>query len=131
MILIPHFGILGAAQATLISNVFYTFTITYYAFKELSFRIDYSRIILYIAIAGVMFLLVKDIDGGSPFRNLFIKIPVGVIFYALSIMIFDKDVRRIVLTMKDKFKVAQFKTADTLNKKNKNKIYMMNYQMVK
>jgi hypothetical protein len=57
----------------------------------------------------VMFLLIKDIDGGSPLRNLFIKIPVGAIFYALCIMIFDRDVRRIVLKMKDKFKTVNLK----------------------
>lgn len=99
MTLIPHFGILGAAQATLISCIFFTVTITYYAFKEFSFRIDYRRILLYLAIAGAMYFVVSVIDYGTPINNLIAKISSGVVFYTALVLILDKDVRTAVFRM--------------------------------
>jgi O-antigen/teichoic acid export membrane protein len=99
VILIPRFGIIGAAQATLIANLFYTVVVTYYAFKEFSFRIDYRSALLYLFSAGTMYLIVSAIDGGSPFKNLLIKIPVGAFFYGAMILVLDRDVRGGVLKM--------------------------------
>jgi O-antigen/teichoic acid export membrane protein len=94
ILLIPKFGILGAALATLISYTFYTIIITYYAFKEFSFTIDYQHIFLYIIVAIAMYFLITFINGGSPLSNLIIKIPVGAIFYITFILLLDTEVRR-------------------------------------
>jgi O-antigen/teichoic acid export membrane protein len=94
ILLIPKFGILGAAFATLISYTFYAIVITYYAFREFSFSIDYQHISLYVAIAIGMYFLISLINGGSPLYNLIIKIPAGMLFYVTFILIFDLDVRR-------------------------------------
>jgi O-antigen/teichoic acid export membrane protein len=99
IVLIPKFGILGAALATLISYTFYTIVITYYAFKEFSFSIDYQHILLYIIITIGMYFLITFINGGSPLSNLIIRIPVGMSFYASVILLLDADVRRAVLRM--------------------------------
>lgn len=93
IILIPRFGILGAAQATLISNTFYTIVITYFAFKEFRFEIDYAHILLYVLIAAAMYVVIGLIDRGSPFDNLVTKIPAGFVFYAIGILVLDSDVR--------------------------------------
>jgi len=93
IVLIPRFGILGAAQATLISYIFYTVIITYYAFKEFRFRIDYGRILLYLAIGSVMYWVINMVDGKSPLNNLITKIPAGAIIYAVLILVLDKDIR--------------------------------------
>lgn len=93
VVLIPHFGIVGAAQATLISNTFYTVVITYFAFKEFKFEIDYPHILLYVFVAAVMYLVIGLIDRGSPFGNLVTKIPVGVVFYVMGILVLDSDIR--------------------------------------
>ena len=94
ILLIPKFGILGAALATLISYTFYTIVITYYAFKEFSFTIDYQHIFLYIIVAMAMYFLITFINGGSPLSNLIIKIPIGAIFYITFILLLDTEVRR-------------------------------------
>jgi O-antigen/teichoic acid export membrane protein len=99
LILIPRFGILGAAQATLISNTFYTIVITYFAFKEFRFEIDYPHILLYGFIAAAMYLVIGLIDRGSPFANLVTKIPVGVVFYAIGILALDSDVRSAIVRL--------------------------------
>lgn len=99
IILIPRFGILGAAQATLISNTFYTVVITYFAFKEFKFEIDYPHILLYVFVAAVMYLVIGLIDRGSPFGNLVTKIPVGVVFYVMGILVLDTDVRGAIVRL--------------------------------
>lgn len=93
MILIPRYGILGAAQATLISCILYTVVITFYAFKEFRFRIDYPRILLYLVVAVAMYLAISAVDVGSPCGNLVTKIPAGVVVYSLFVLGFDKNLR--------------------------------------
>ncbi|WP_304511754.1 flippase [Desulfobacula sp.] len=93
MMLIPRLGIIGAAQATLISYIFYTIVITYYAFKEFSFRTDYPRSLLYLTAATAMYLAISLVDVGSSLGNLVIKIPAGAVIYGILILVFDKEVR--------------------------------------
>lgn len=97
ILLIPHFGILGAAQATLISYIFHTVVITYYAFKEFSFRIDYAHIVLYLIAALIMFISVKSVHLGGQLENLLNKVGIGVVIYFCLVIIFDKDIRRNVV----------------------------------
>jgi O-antigen/teichoic acid export membrane protein len=93
VVLIPSFGITGAAQATLISYIFYTIVITYYAFKEFKFRIDFRRISLYLAVAVAMYLLICLLDGESSLTNLVTKIPAGALFYCTFVLALDRDIR--------------------------------------
>jgi O-antigen/teichoic acid export membrane protein len=93
IILIPRYGILGAAQATLISNIFHTIVITYYAFKEFSFRIDYARIILYLVSSLVMFMVIRNIHLEGRLLNLVGKVGIGAIIYFICIFVFDREIR--------------------------------------
>lgn len=94
ILLIPIFGIVGAAQATLISYVAYTVIITYYSFKEFRFEISYGYILLYVAVALVMFITVKDIQLGSGPINVVAKFGAGILIYAGLILILDGEIRR-------------------------------------
>lgn len=86
-------GIVGAAQATLITYVFYTVLITYCSFKELSFRIEYGRILRYVFAAVIMFLLMQTVT--TPFLTLSIllKILLGIIVYIVTIIGIDGTTR--------------------------------------
>jgi len=97
MVLIPRFGILGAAQATLISNIFYTILITYYAFKEFSFPIDYPRIILYLCSSIVMYLSIKNVHLGGRVVNLISQIIIGIMVYSILVLLFDREIRENLL----------------------------------
>jgi O-antigen/teichoic acid export membrane protein len=103
--LIPRYNIVGAALATLISYVFYTAVITYYSFKELSFRIDYPQISLYFFVSLVMFMVIMNIDLGSYLLNLLSKVGTGIFIYSSLIILFDREVR-----------VGFFSYAKTINK---------------
>jgi O-antigen/teichoic acid export membrane protein len=109
LILIPQFGIIGAGQSTLISYVFYTFSIKYFAFREFSFKIDYRSILLYVIISFAMYLVIVPIDSGVPFVNLVTKIPLGVMVYASLTLTFDKDVRSAALKLLVQHKLVKIR----------------------
>jgi O-antigen/teichoic acid export membrane protein len=92
--LIPRFGIVGAAQATLLSYVLYAIVITYYAFREFSFTIDFRRIIRYAIAASIMFIAVKNIHFQVASLNLLCQIGVGAVTYALFVLLLDKEIRQ-------------------------------------
>jgi len=93
MILIPKLGIIGAGMANLISNIFYALVITYYAFKEFSFRIDYAHIMLYFGSSLVMFMVIRNIHLEGPFLNLIGRIIVGAMIYSMFVLLFDGELR--------------------------------------
>jgi O-antigen/teichoic acid export membrane protein len=110
IILIPHFGILGAAQATLISNTFYTVVITYFAFKEFSFRIDYAHIILYLASSLVMFMVIRNIHLEGPFLSLIVRILVGAMIYSMFVLLFDGEIRSKLQTLVRNLRESRVRT---------------------
>lgn len=99
LLLIPKFGIIGAGMANLISNLFYALVITYFSFKEFSFRIDYPRILLYLGIGSLMYLVISAIDVRVIIYNIIVKISVGAVFYSGLVLILDKELRKIAYRM--------------------------------
>jgi O-antigen/teichoic acid export membrane protein len=95
LILIPLNGIVGAAQATLISYVFYTVTITWCSFKELSFRIDYLKIFRFTISSLLMFILMGKITIYHGVGALLIKIVIGTLFYICAVLCIDREIRSI------------------------------------
>ena len=93
VLLIPIFGIVGSAQATLISYVFFTGVITYYAFKEFSFKIDVKNISIYFVASLVMFFIVKNIHAGSHLSSLIGQVSSGVIIYSVIVLLLDREIR--------------------------------------
>ena len=93
-VLIPKNGILGAAQATFVSYLFYAVVITYYSMREFSFAIEYRRICLYAIASIIMFLLIININFPSVLLTFLARIPVGALIYALLIIFFDQEIRR-------------------------------------
>jgi O-antigen/teichoic acid export membrane protein len=89
--LIPRYGIIGAAQATLLSYITYTALITYFSFKELSFRIDYPRIILYGSVSIAMLLILRNVEFGAHLINFISKIGLGIFIYCSAILLIDRE----------------------------------------
>jgi O-antigen/teichoic acid export membrane protein len=98
LFLIPRFGIIGAAQATLISYIVYAIVISYFAFREFSFRIDFQRIIRYAIAAAIMFIAVKNVHIQFALLSLLCQIGVGVVTYSLCVLILDKEIRQRLLS---------------------------------
>ena len=93
VIMIPRFGIVGAAQATLVSYVCYTLVITHYAFKELAFRIRYGHIALYTSISFVMFIFISNIQMEGHVMNILCRAASGACIYILLVLLLDKNIR--------------------------------------
>jgi O-antigen/teichoic acid export membrane protein len=98
MVLIPYSGITGAAQATLLSYIFFAVIITFYSFKEFSFRIDFHRIFLYTVSSLLMFFAVKATFLGSSLLNILVQVVVGIVIYITAVVLFDGEIRRNLLT---------------------------------
>ena len=93
LFLIPLYGIVGSAQATLISYIFFTGIITYFAFKEFSFKIDVKHILIYLAASIAMFLIIQNIHAGSHLSSLIGQVSSGVLIYSIVVLLFDRELR--------------------------------------
>lgn len=91
--LIPINGILGAAQATLVTYIFYTVFITVCSFKELSFRIEFGRILRFVFSAAVMFLLMQAVTTSILIFTILSKVLFGAFIYIILIICIDSTTR--------------------------------------
>lgn len=100
--LIPHFGISGAAYATLISYVVLVVLIIKKSFKYLRVNIQINGIMKFIFLSILTVFLVSQITTdtivGMLFKSLF-----GVILYLLGIFCLEKDIREKVVATLDKY----------------------------
>ncbi len=94
MALIPRFGIVGAAQATLLSYILYAIVVVFFSFREFSFHIDFRRILLYTGSSFLMFFTVKTIDAGNSLLNVLMQIVAGAAVYITTVVLFDTEIRR-------------------------------------
>jgi len=93
MFLIPQYGILGAAYATLASFFIFFILIVFSSFQYLSFKIPIAAITRYLVFSLLMVLIMKIINVDGNLLNLLVKILVGGIVYSLLIFFFDKEIR--------------------------------------
>ncbi|MEJ2253380.1 MAG: flippase [Nitrospirota bacterium] len=98
--LIPRYGIVGAAQATLVSYGLFAIVITYYSFKQFSFEIDFPAITVYLAVSGVMLLTIRNIHVGGHVATLISQVGTGVMLYSSLIFLLDREIRQAVLSLR-------------------------------
>ena len=108
LILIPYSGILGAAQATLISYTFHTALITYFSFRIFSFPIEYRRGFLYLVASFVMFLAISYMEFGGAIRNILGKMIVGALIYLFLVSLMDERIKRFLVNIAYKAKIKSF-----------------------
>ncbi len=93
LVLIRTNGIVGAAQATLISYILYAIIITYYAFREFSFKVEMKPVISYFMASFFMFFVVVNIRLENAAMNLLAQIVTGIALYAGIALILEEEVR--------------------------------------
>jgi len=96
---IPKNGILGAAQATLVSYIVYTVVITFFAFKLFRFEIEWQKISVYLGASLTMFLAINFISFESHLLNLLAGIALGILVYTALVLCFDRESRTFVRGM--------------------------------
>ncbi len=88
LILIPHFGIMGAAITTLLAYFFVFTTTWYYAFKELHFEIDWRFIIKSILASVIMTIMVVEFNPMGLWKTL-VAIGLGAVCYFFFLFLFQ------------------------------------------
>jgi len=98
LVLIPPFGIEGAAAATLLSFLCYTWINYYFGRKILEIRFDVMPVLLYVTAGLAMYMAVIAVDVPIVGVRLFLKIGVGVLVYASLVLAIDRDIRQLFVS---------------------------------
>jgi len=101
VLLLPAYGVMGAAIATLIPCVMVTLLNAYLSSKYIRVKIDVKSIIYYGALSIVMLFVLRYIDTSIASINLVLKVFVGIMIMSLGAYYKEKDV---VLFFKSHFK---------------------------
>lgn len=104
-LLIPKIGIIGAALATLVSNVIYLVTGRQYSKKYLNIKIDYLAILKYSIMSYIMYLLLINLKlyAYSKLVTMILFIAFGVAAYSILLFIFDRKSRNTFYILSSKF----------------------------
>ncbi len=97
-ILIPRFGIEGAAMTSLVSYAFFTGVCWYFGRKVLTIRIELRPVIYYGIAAAIMAAAVLAVDMPLGAGRLFVKISLGAAVFALIVLALDGELRRLALS---------------------------------
>ncbi len=95
-ILIPHFGIEGAAVTSLVSYSFFTGLCWFFGRRILTIRIDPRPVICYGIAASIMAAAVLAVDMPLGAASLFVKASLGAVVFTLTALILDGDLRRLL-----------------------------------
>ncbi|GIK82824.1 MAG: polysaccharide biosynthesis protein [Alphaproteobacteria bacterium] len=99
VVLIPHFGILGAAIATLASYVVLTVAMLVIGRSRLRIAFPWRALLKFLALGLVMFVSVSSVDTGEPLLSLFVKVLTGVAVYSALVLAFDQRGRDATLVV--------------------------------
>ncbi|HEC32650.1 MAG TPA: hypothetical protein ENI63_00125 [Candidatus Kaiserbacteria bacterium] len=98
IILIPKFGILGAAYATLIAYILLSSLIALISYKFLKINIQLKKLLIYLFLSFFTMMAIS-IYPAKNILELLIKIAVGIIVYSIGAFIIDIKIRQKVLSI--------------------------------
>lgn len=105
--LVPHFGIIGSAVATLLSYMVLTGSAMVIGQRRLAVPFPGLALLKFSALAGVAYLLMRGVNTGSHLIiELALRCIVGALAFALLVLVFDKPAREMVQTMWGRAKLA-------------------------
>lgn len=96
-ILVPRYGLIGSAVATLIGYTSYVIIIIPISFKYVSYRPDFKAMARYASYAVVMFISINEIHILNPFSSLVVKISIGILIYSGFVLLLEREIREVVL----------------------------------
>lgn len=108
-LLIPKFGFIGAAVATVFSSVLNAGVQYYYLVKQVKMNGFIKDLVLHLIMGIIMYFIIRIITqemSASPITNL-IQVIIGVIVYLISALIVrDKQLFQMIDVVKDKMKIG-------------------------
>lgn len=99
LLLLPDFGIMGSAVATLAACMLSSALTYIFSHNHLTVRINLKPLAYHLALSAVMFLVVRQIVIDKIWINLFVKVAVGILIISFGVFFIEKDIRLKVLSM--------------------------------
>ena len=92
LILLPRFGIMGAAVATLIACVVSSALTINLSFKHIFVRVRIQHIAYYLFLSVLMYWIVQQVNVSGHFANLLTKIIVGACVIVPGVVFKEKEI---------------------------------------
>ncbi|MCB1754540.1 MAG: oligosaccharide flippase family protein [Gammaproteobacteria bacterium] len=93
ILLVPYFGLVGAALMTIFSYLVFLAGVTRQSFKTLDFPVDLSRIFLIPLLAFLAYLFLSRIDMDNRLLSMLFKGSLATMIYASLLFLLDVDIR--------------------------------------
>lgn len=94
-LLVPKYGIMGAAFATLIGYTSYVVMVIPVSFKYLSYRPDFKALGRSLLYSSAMFIVIMQINLHHGVANLFARVLTGSLIYLAFVFSFEVRVRKL------------------------------------
>jgi len=104
LLLIPHYGILGSAIATLAAYCFASFSLAAAGHQLLPVTLPWSTLVRASAGAGVMYLAVFRLMPGHRFLSVGVRTAVGGLVYAAVMALIDRDARALLMSAAERLR---------------------------
>ncbi len=93
IVLIPHYGIAGAAAVTVFSYAVFMICVTALSFKYVTVKIEWKSPLAATIASLVVFVMLKQVDMGSDAINFFVKGICGTVILSLVVWILVPQIR--------------------------------------
>jgi O-antigen/teichoic acid export membrane protein len=93
LILLPEYGVMGAAIATLTACIAAVVLTIFLSYKYIIVKVDIKNIFYYIILSVLMYLAVRQIEIPVVWINLITKIITGVFIIALGVLFKEEEIR--------------------------------------
>jgi O-antigen/teichoic acid export membrane protein len=90
-ILIPRYGVMGAALSTLAGCIAAMCITIYLSFKYVVVSIDVRTVLYYITVSCIMVLVIQQLSIATVWINLIAKIAVGSLIFFIGLMIRERE----------------------------------------
>lgn len=105
ILLLPPYGVMGAAIATLVACIMVPVLSAVLSRKHINMKVNMTTVVYYMVLSSCMLLVVKQIETSTSWLNLILKIVTGVIIVALGTLYREDE---IVYLIKSKLKAVQY-----------------------
>lgn len=102
ILLIPRFGIMGAAAVTMFSYAIFVLAVSVISFRHVQFHVDWGKPMLIAVASGLVFVVMKQIDFGSDVFNFVFKGTSGTLVLLIVIWVLVPEIRSWLSTVTGK-----------------------------
>ena len=99
LLVVPSYGVMGAAYTMLLSTVTITILTVYLSFKYITISVNVRTILYYLMLSGILFFILPQITLSLTWVNLIAKCVIGTLIIFAGILIREKEIYLKVKTL--------------------------------